>query len=203
MRQRGNTLIGILIGLLIAGGLLGAYYLGSTKNSQPQQNSNLADQPQTTPQSAKSSLASKIFGKDETADWKTYTSQKFGVSFKYPGDLFVYQGEAQKDAQYWSNKANGGSAMELGKDGVWLNLSVTKLDDAGYGYWQTKATSGSWTISHDLPKPNSGGTSYAYSAIQLREKTLYKLSVSAFTDENLANYKNTFDRIISSFKFTN
>lgn len=36
MHQKGNILIGILIGLIVAGGLFGVYYLGTQKNKQSQ-----------------------------------------------------------------------------------------------------------------------------------------------------------------------
>lgn len=53
MKERGNLLIGILIGLLIAGGLFGVYYFGTLRNykTQPQ---NTAVSPKLLPQSAQS-----------------------------------------------------------------------------------------------------------------------------------------------------
>lgn len=80
MKQNGNALIiGILIGLVIAAGLFGAYYFGTQKNMQNFSASNPSSNTQIT---APTSPAPT----DQTANWKTYTSKVGKVSFSYPAD---------------------------------------------------------------------------------------------------------------------
>lgn len=92
MYQKGNILIGVLIGLLIAGGLLGAYYLGTSKNSKPQpQNPIIASTPQPTP----------ITTTKER--WQKYENETLlaGLSIQYPPDWTVnYRKEYDRSSDY-------------------------------------------------------------------------------------------------------
>ncbi len=158
-----------------------------------------------------------------TSNWKTYTNSNFGVSFRYPGDIFVYEGNPQTNSQYWSNKFNGSIPRELSQDGVWMNLSVTKLNDAEFDFWSNKinsdqpglktATSSEvlkiiningirGIVYYNLSKSNFEPT-YDYTAMWLKDKMLYKLSIAAFTNTNLTIYKNIFYKILATFQFTN
>lgn len=65
--QKGFSGIIILIVILILAGLAGAYYFGKTQVPKPQ--------PQTIIPSS---------SPDETANWKTYTNNKYKYQFKYP-----------------------------------------------------------------------------------------------------------------------
>lgn len=177
------VLVGILLLLVVIGG---AYYLGKLSSSVP------LPSPVVTPPSPTSNPA---------VAWKTYTNNVFGLSFKYPGNIFVYQGSPQPDAQYWSNKVNGGAPLELGEDGVWMNLSVSNLNETNMNYYKNRTTPDKWTVSHDLPKPYAE-VSYSYTAVQLRGNVLYKIFVAAFKDDKLAKYRDIFDQILSTFKFT-
>ena len=138
----------------------------------------------------------------DTSSWKTYTNSTLGISLKYPDSIFVYQGNFQNNSIYWSNKSNGGTPMELGKDGLWMSLSATKLDNSGMIFYKNKVSTGKWTISHDLPIANAE-VSYSYTAMQLQADTLYKIFIAAFTDSNLTKYKASFDQILSTFHFIN
>lgn len=81
--QRGNSLIlGILIGLVVAGGLFAAYYLGLQKN------------PVTflTASSPKPLIASPLPSSDPAVNWKTYTNPKYSFTIKYPQFWHTYTG---------------------------------------------------------------------------------------------------------------
>ena len=139
---------------------------------------------------------------DPTSTWKTYKNNQYGFEFKYPEEIFVYQGKPQKDSQYWSNKINGTSPFELDEKGVWMNFSVTNLDSAGYDFYKDNVSTSSWIVVDDMPTAYSE-TAYSYSATRLVGKKLYRLSIGAFSDENLLQYKETISQILSTFKFTN
>lgn len=154
---------------------------------------------------------------------KAYTNNTLGFSFQYPSDLFVYQGNPQTDSQYWSNKINGGAPLELGQDGIWLNMSfsnpgktmndfynkiinlkvnesisesaVTKLSDLN-----TNSIKGA-VYFQGVPTNFTGEPAYTYEAVWIKGSLVYRLSFSAFTQENLQNQKKTFDQILSTFKF--
>ena len=89
LMQKGNILVGILIGLAVAGGLFGAYYLGTRNNKPHPQNPIITSTPQP--------LTSPSPSSDEAANWKTYTNKKYGFSIKYPQDWYSYTGYAWND----------------------------------------------------------------------------------------------------------
>lgn len=98
----------VSIGTAIA---VGGYFLG-TKNSQsPVQK--IVTQPSPTPV-------------DETANWKTYTNTKFGISIKYPDilppDEFSPNQAGEKDytvVHFVEKQIEPGIASSLG---IWINL---------------------------------------------------------------------------------
>lgn len=155
---------------------------------------------------------------------KVYTNTAFNFSFQYPSDLFVYQGSSQTDSQYWSNKIDGGGPLELGQDGIWLNMSfsnpgptmtsfynkvidlkvnesisesaVTKLSDLN-----TNGIKGA-VYFQGVPANFAGESAYTYEAVWIKDSFVFRLNFSAFTQNNLQNQKKTFDKILSTFKFT-
>lgn len=96
MSQKGNALIiGILIGLLTAGGLFGAYYLGTSKNNTSSQmelinNPKVNSQPQINPSPTQGFSQTGITSNsDETVGWRTFTESSIGLTFKYPSNWRV------------------------------------------------------------------------------------------------------------------
>lgn len=84
MDQRGHTLIiGIIIGLLLAGGLFGAYYLGSQthQNTSSESPAIISVSPQPT--------SPLLPSPNPTANWETYTNSSYHFSFKYPQDWHI------------------------------------------------------------------------------------------------------------------
>lgn len=78
MKQKGNI---VLIILIIAAAIGGIFYLYQLSNNRYKTTA----LPQPTTQPSPSS--------DETANWKIYTNEKIGVSFKYPPDWKVVMDE--------------------------------------------------------------------------------------------------------------
>lgn len=162
---------------------------------------------------------------DPTADWKTYTSKDSNFSFKYPDNLFIYQSNPQLDSQYWSNKADGGDPLALKPDEIWLIMSSSISDSTTMDFYNkitnlkvndtipesavtklselnTGGIKGS-TYYQGLVLNSAGEAIYTYEAIWVKEDTVYKLSLSAITEENLQKYKGVFDQILLTFSFTN
>lgn len=160
---------------------------------------------------------------DETTSWKTYVNSQASFSFKYPADVFVYQGNPQQEAQFWSNKINGGAPLELGQDGIWLNVSFSNPGDTMTDFYnkiinlkinesiaQSAVTklgdikSGDVigaTYHQGVPPNFAGEAAYTYEAVWIKGGVVYRLSLSAFSEQNLQKYKTTFDQIILTFKF--
>ncbi|MDP3974308.1 MAG: hypothetical protein Q8P92_05755 [Candidatus Daviesbacteria bacterium] len=76
-------LIGILITAVVA---FGAYYLGRSTVSKPSPSPAISQTPQPSPDET-------VYTEDtRSANWKTYTSTKLGISFKYPIDGKIKEG---------------------------------------------------------------------------------------------------------------
>jgi hypothetical protein len=80
--QKGNTLLGVLIGIILVLAIGGAYYLITQKKSNTQ-TSQVTNSIINTPQPKPTNSNTPI---DPYSDWKTYTSTKEKVSFKYPAN---------------------------------------------------------------------------------------------------------------------
>ena len=171
--------------------------------------------------------ATKPTQADESiVEWEKYVNPEHKISFKYPKNIFVYHDTSTPETQYWSNKPNGGAPLELGVDGVWLNMSfsdpgftmtmfykniindlainesisqsaVTKLSNI-----ETDGIKGA-TYFQGTPENFVGEKAYSYEAVWIKGENVYRLSLSAFSKQRLKEYKKTFDQILSTFKFTN
>jgi len=132
---------------------------------------------------------------DPTADWKTYLSQDFGFSFKYPGDIFSHEDVSQKNMLSWTNKAVD-DLGDVDDNTVLMNLYIYTNFDANE---LNKYTADTWTISY-LPLKGAA-TERSFTASYLRGKVVYQLVMNAWTDETLTKYEETFNQILSTFKF--
>lgn len=73
--QKGQILIWIIVGAMIIAAAGGAYFLGRSTSPKPPTTPTVVSQtPQPTPTPSA----------DETANWKTLTSEELGFSIKYP-----------------------------------------------------------------------------------------------------------------------
>ena len=87
--QKGNTLIFLLVGIFsfcLAGG---AYYLGTRKSATLQDTvskQNPIILPSISPEQNNKPTPNTKPQNDETANWKAYADEKYGISLKYPQD---------------------------------------------------------------------------------------------------------------------
>lgn len=84
MNQRGNALVlGIIIGMILMGAIVGAYYLGVQKNQLVY---NTTQTQSSTEISTKTVLPSPTM---KPSNLKTYTNSRYGFSFEYPSEWTV------------------------------------------------------------------------------------------------------------------
>lgn len=66
---------------------VGGYFLGTNKNQAKPQSEQVSVQPTNTSQPSPTDTSTPI--ENFAANWKTYTSSDYGISFKYPTDAVV------------------------------------------------------------------------------------------------------------------
>ncbi len=112
MKQTGFAPILILVGILVitlVGG--GAYYFGSQKPPVQPQNPIVISSP--TPTTSPTDASGVPNGTAETANWKTYTNNKYQFSFKYP-PVWTYADSSNLGLGEASEARKGGYRILLG-----------------------------------------------------------------------------------------
>lgn len=86
MKQKGQSPILIIVGILVVGLIGGAYYLGTQKSQNQTPVATQTPQPSTPPDASPAPT-----GAGETANWKTYNNitPGWGFSIKYPSNLII------------------------------------------------------------------------------------------------------------------
>lgn len=202
--QKGFGIIYILIGILVLGLVAGgAYYLGKSTSPQP------TPQPFYPPPSSTPSLPPldknlPILNKtsDQTANWKTYTNQKFHYSLEYPSTWYI--GE-QSDITYISPESvptipltHGlPSAMQIfAKEGL--------LEDQIVPSWKhtikntvIDGVTGQSLI--DLEPSKFDGV--MRTSITIKNDSFVYSIIFSNTDKD-GSHNSVFDQILSTLKFT-
>lgn len=94
--RRGNILLVVLLAIaaIAASGAVGFWWRQRQTTTTPIQ----------TPIEEKKSLQPP----DETANWKMYTNEKYGISFKYPDTLFINRdGVDSSSTRFWVENTHG------------------------------------------------------------------------------------------------
>lgn len=185
---------------------------------------NLATVPTNTTQPSPSILPKSTIEINPKTNQTIYTNDTYGFNFEYPQELFVYHGE-QSNAFYISNKADGGAPMELGSDGLWLNVSFGSQGPAMESWYRQEvlampimSTNNKSAITklsnlntngvvglvyfQGIPPSFVGEKTYSYVALWIKDSIIYSLNFSAFELDILKKYKPTFDQIVATFQFT-
>lgn len=154
---------------------------------------------------------------DETANWKTYTNQKFLFSLSYPENIFKFferqienetdlflrlsnlNDERESEIRMYVQVSQNNNTME-----DYLNKELNKSSDkqaftingiSGFSYYHNPVG------SSGLPEVP---TVFSYNFFIKNKNNLYQISLTTEKgEEYLKEKKALFNQILSTFKFTN
>lgn len=200
MKQKGQVLIiGIIIGMLVAGGLFGAYYFGTLKNSKLEITNSVSnsENPQAT------TMPAPIQTPDETTSWESFTNKKYNYAIKYPAYWIAFEGITPDEVTLElvpHAPVFGGLITILAYTGN-LNpesVSITKVEserNITVGGKETKTQIGTDSFSGKGTRIHVGpitkdGQNYLF---------IFTTGDQIAKPEDIA----VFEKILSTFKFTN
>ncbi len=221
MNQKGLAPILLILGILVALGLVGgAYFLGTQKNPAPQANKNGACTleakicPDGTsvgrsgpncefascPISNSTSSPTPTAISDQKAGWKTYTNTKYGYSFKAPGDWTVIGGDNGNPV---TNSVDG-SQMNIQIPGEEIVITVREnssnkpLKDFASGFIGPGAS------EEYLPITVNGldGLTTKFGVATYFIFLQNKQTVYCIVEDQASSATHKLDQIISTFKIT-
>jgi|SRR3972149_5538530 len=217
-----RILVLILVILLTAGAIGGGVYY--VLNQQIKKQDKLIEELQkkeTTTKTEENKTEASV-AKDETADWKTYTSSEWGYSIKYPKEYFLKEiGADNSDAGIGrniiiSNLVNPG--IQDFVSGQKFSFDVRRSSNTGYtldtffderhasnGQFKTTKIGGTKVGSLDAIKYRTDDTigNYdSYGLIVIKDNYVYELIGGIASDQNLGTYESNFEKMINTFQFT-
>lgn len=222
MRNNSKGFVQILVVILLlvlVGGA--AYYFGAQKGK-------ISLNPTPVSSTEPSAIPSVKPTSDPTANWKTYT--KLGVSFRYPGDILSFDGSDTSVGHAWANTAFSVDPTNPWKTNfLRLDISVQKIDPTSQTYLNRPSPSlrdypDNTNITDSMIKLyniDNGKDGVAYFQGSSVDSTthdnqlfvaqwidydnlkLYNLILTAHDKNFLFSYRQVFDQILSTFKFTN
>lgn len=182
MKEKGFSPILVLVGVLIlvaVGG--GAYYLGTIKNKSPIQNQATISPAKPSPSPA------------ETANWKTFQSQKF--TFMYPSDWLIEDPKPYGQLARLTYKEGGNEYKFIIETGGRGGPEADKIERQQLTFEGFKFSRQTW-INAGRPffisfAPDEGGFEF-FNHVEI-----------SLPPENADKYIKIFDQILSTFKFIN
>lgn len=198
MMQKGQILIWIIVGVLVIAVAGGAYYLGRSTTPKPSATPNVISQtPQPTPTSSPV---------DETANWKTYTNDRFGYSIKYPNIWKVYPEHFTDGISIFGlqdPKYPGGQNILIEVDG---NTSISPkeyivMNVAPISNPQKVSSQDINGLKGEKWSFNSGRTIDDNYAIFLTSKNKRYILIKELSNKDtFSGYSSVIDQVISTFK---
>lgn len=209
MRQRGIVGIFVLVLILVVAMTGGAYYLGRT-TTRPQ----VTKTNQATPTTPTPNPYREPDGSAATANWKTYTSSQFGLSFSYPNGVMVTESQYGLFLKFRGpNQGEGGLEdgfhIELSKKPLEIPLEKIVDKDAAEPKQYGQLIDG--PSQTDLGKNRAyrfraqGDSGYTYDSIYIPNGSSYwyvETTVEDYYNNNKSQYQKVVDQILSTFKFT-
>ncbi len=140
-----------------------------------------------------------------TADWKTYTNNNLGFSFKYPVDYFKFQEESSTGVYLAPSKGQGGNGPKfLEKTDVWLDVNDETPVDLSPETPKNPVIIGGvsgYKIVSNFAVVAGDVRIYDYLAWVSKNNKLYTISLSSWDPNTLKNSEKLFDQILSTFTF--
>lgn len=204
--QKGFSAVLILIGVLILGlAVIGGFAIG-------RQSPAAKVQPQQSPSSVVVQVSPSPSIADETANWKTYTSNKFGIEFKYPNDWLVKEtGSINVYPKSFNNKDER-SVIEFGSVDNPNKLSLSDFQKEAYKNDRVGLPPLYYSPS-DKPFEIGGATGFQHTpcgadGTQPLDCKMYSVPygnkiflLRTFIWEGIQNQEKVFDQIFSTYKF--
>jgi hypothetical protein len=138
---------------------------------------------------------------DETANWKTYSSAKYGFTLKYPGNWNYGENEIPKSVQESASKGDGYVGPEI------FTFNLGKDDpqnaDSGIGVTVIKKVNKEPAVRPDIAEGDviiDDIKGVKYSGSYYVEKNGYIYQLYSFGGKSY--YNSLFEKIVSNFKFT-
>ncbi len=206
MNQKGFAPIIILLAVLFIAGLGGAYYFGTYVNKplQPQPTIQpLVSSP--TQQLTVPVTTAKI---DETANWKTYTSQKNSFSLKYPSGMEI----EEKSDNYTAFILAGPTQKKQTElyDGIGLFIIKGTLQGRSLkNFVEAEAKQAGEMVKPITTTYISSYEAYTYTSRGLGEHTYIYIAnngtyweiINSTGDPTHKGFQKTVDQILSTFRF--
>jgi hypothetical protein len=211
MRQRGFTSIPIIIVLVLVAGVIGgAYYLGTQKNISGQANS--LKQPESTSTLKSNPSPSAKGDKSSRNSGKTFvtTGINNGLTLKYPADWVTPEGMFISEKTFVAGEQDRNKVyniIEVQKYATQLYEGYTNAEwfnkvnnltspDSDQRETRTKLASGkvasgeSYVIFKDEPSSTAQGEVFKQvKAYILKDQTIYQLTLDLYDDSGLEIFK--------------
>lgn len=196
VRQAG--LAPIVLVLLMAALAVGGYliYSRQAKFTPPQQTTQPSPSPVTTSVPNDTGVNSEPSGSAETTNWKTYTSSKLNLSFKYPSN-FSYKEDTNNATQDIIDFKSGNKEFRLdrlvaeaGNEAPYNITNITK----NFNEVTWKVVTPEQTTQY-CDAGNCGKTAPNYYVY----KKGYRYSFTYYSND----LRDLIEKILSTFKFTN
>lgn len=191
----------IIVAILLAGG--GAYLYTQTMSENPPVAENVA-LPQATSTAPTTSLQTSA---SQTADWKTYTSNKYGFEVKYPESYSVFHTSGDSNIDFRSTescKALQGGGGEWPADCQAYDMSVqqNKIITEGAGVTNTSViVDGIHAEKIESPSGIGMWNGMDQIVVQFQKGQNWYIQTFTFNQGKSQIAESVMNQILSTFKF--